>query len=124
MAKNVAINFWSIFSRYEDENKKARPSIDEDLVSLGLLKKIQSTGSKVIVFSEKPMEVENEGGRVEPEFQQMFIEAVMKKRLEDKEMPYDTVSYGKPKDIDIEIDYKIREHKNWESVLIDKLEEK
>ena len=123
MAKNVAINFWEIFSRYENE-KTDGPKIKEDLISPGLLKKIQSTGNKVIVFSDKSMEVENEGGRTEPEFQEMFIEAIMKKRLEDSQTPFDTVSYGKPKDIDIEIDYKIKEYKNWESVLIDKLKEK
>ena len=123
MTKNVAINFWSIFNRYENE-KTDGPKINEDLISPGLLKRIQSTGSKVIVFDEKPMEPTTEGGRVEPEFQEMFIEAIMKKRLEDSNMPFDTVSYGKPKDIDIEIGYKIKEHKNWESVLIDKLKEK
>lgn len=120
MAKKVAINFWSIFNRYE--GNKEGIAVKEKKVSKELLNKIKSTKNKIIIYENAyPTPSDSEGGRKEPEFQEMIVEAIMQDRLEKAEMPFDEVSSIKPKDIDIEIDYQITEHKNWEKVLIEKL---
>jgi len=118
MSKKVSINFWSIFDRYKESKESP---VRAKRVSKDLLEKIDKTGSKIVVYMDSSV-IRPNGDEVEPKFQDMLIKAIMKARLEKNNMPFDEVVIDKPKDTDIEIDYKITEHENWESVLIDKLE--
>jgi len=119
MSKKISIHFWSIFNRYEEA--KESPSSPQKRVTKDLLEKIDNAGAKVVVYSDNYPHSKIEGEGPVPSFQKELIKAAMEERMKQSDMPYDEVVIDKPKDVDLDIDYEITEHKNWEKVLLDKL---
>lgn len=123
MSKKVGVHFWSIFDRYEDSKIRDGESPGQEKKSKvkDFLKKAKDTEAEIIVYADdytpSPSRIE---GRV-PEFQKEIIKAAMEERMKQGDIPFDETTISKPKDTDIDISYKVTEHKNWESVLLDKL---
>ena len=121
MSKKISVHFWSLFDRYgEDAPKTEGKEEDGDRIKVkDFLEKISPTENKTIVYANNDMGVRVEGK--EPEFQKEIIRACMEEKMKNSDIPFDEVVFDKPKDTDIDISYKVTEHKNWETVLLDKL---
>jgi len=122
MSKKIGVHFWSIFDRYEKATEVPDSSGKDDKAKVkDFLKKVKDTEAEIVVYADDftphPRRIE---GR-EPEFQKEIIMAAMEERMKNSDIPFDETAINKPKDIDISIDYKVTEHKNWESVLLKKL---
>ena len=119
--KRISVCYWMIFTRNDegivDDSPQPQPPVSKEF-----LKKIQGHQTKVYIYANEgpePMRVE---GR-EPEFQKEIILQAMKEQLDKEKIPYFGVAIDKPY-AEINIDRKITEHKNWESVLVNKLQGK
>ena len=122
MSKKIGVYFWSIFDRYEGGEERAVTSEKNPRLKVrDFLKKAQGTEAEIVVYANdytpQPARIE---GR-EPEFQKEIIKAAMEEKMKQSEIPFDETAINKPKDMDIDINHKVTEHKNWESVLLKKL---
>lgn len=122
MSKKVGVYFWSIFNRYEKATEiPDSPRKDEKTKVRDFLKKVGDTEAEIIVYANdytpSPARIEGK----EPEFQKEIIKLAMEERMKNSDIPFDETTIDKPKDTDIDISYKVTEHKNWESVLLKKL---
>lgn len=113
----LSVDFWSLFNRYEsDDAENFKPPVTRKL-----LEKIKETGTRIYIYTDEKLSVDREGGRKEPEFQKMLEQAIMKDRLKKAKIPFDEVVTEKPYS-DVSLDSKIMDHKNWEEILINRLE--
>lgn len=124
MSKKIGVCYWSIFNRYSGsevaEKSPGDSEKDERTKVRDFLKKVKDTEAEIIVYANEydtPARIEGK----EPEFQKEIIKAAMEERMKQDKVPFDKTTVDKPKDIDIEISYKITEHENWENILLDKL---
>jgi len=124
MSKKIGVHFWSIFNRYSGsevvEKSPGDSEKDERTKVRDFLKKVEDTEAEIIVYAneyDSPARIEGK----EPEFQKEIIKAAMEERMKQDKVSFDKTTVDKPKDIDIDISYKITEHKNWENILLDKL---
>ena len=123
MSKKIGVYFWSIFDRYERKATEVSdsPERNDKAKVRDFLKKAKDTEAEIVVYAEdfspSPSRIE---GRA-PEFQKEMIKAAMEERMKQSEIPFNETAINKPKDVDISIDYKVTEPKNWESVLLKKL---
>ncbi len=124
MSKKISVHFWSLFDQYgEDQPKATEKEEDKNRTKVkDFLGKISDTENKTIVYANDDMGVRVEGR--EPDFQKEIIRACMEEKMKNSDIPFDEVVFNKPKDIDIDISYKVTEHKNWETVLLDKLKKR
>jgi len=122
MSKKISVHFWSLFNRYEDDQPASPGSRNEDKNRTkvkDLLEKISDTENKTVVYANDDMGARVEGR--EPDFQKEVVRACMEEKMKNSDIPFDEVVFNKPKDTDIDINYGVTEHKNWESVLLKKL---
>lgn len=122
MSKKISIHFWSLFDRYGEDQPAAtgvKKEKDDKTKVKDFLGKISSTENKTVIYANDDMGVRVEGR--EPDFQKEIIKACIEEKMKNSDIPFDEVVFDKPKDTDIDISYRVTEHKNWESVLLDKL---
>jgi len=122
MSKKISVHFWSLFDRYGEDMPKSPGSKEEDSNRTKVkdfLGKISDTENKTIVYANDDMGARVEGR--EPDFQKEVVRACMEEKMKNSDIPFDEVVFNKPKDTDIDINYGVTEHKNWESVLLKKL---
>ena len=122
MSKKISVHFWSLFDRYDEDKPTTSGEKEEDKTRVKVkdfLEKISPTENKTVVYANYDMDARVEGK--EPEFQKEIIRACMEEKMKNGDIPFDEVVFSKPKDTDIDISYKVTEHKNWESVLLKKL---
>ena len=122
MSKKISVHFWSLFDQYGEDKPQSPGAKEEDSNRTKVkdfLGKISDTENKTIIYAKDDL-----GPRVEgrnPEFQMEVVKACMEEKMKNSDIPFDEVVFNKPKDTDIDINYGVTEHKNWESVLLKKL---
>lgn len=122
MSKKISVHFWSLFDQYGEDKPTTSGAKEEDSNRTKVkdfLGKISATENKTVVYANHDMDARVEGR--EPDFQKEIIKACMEEKMKNSDIPFDEVVFNKPKDTDIDISYKVTEHKNWESVLLKKL---
>ncbi len=122
MSKKISVHFWSLFDMYERDQptSKAVKEESEDRTKVkDFLGKISDTENKTIIYAKEDMGPSVEGRS--PEFQKEIIRACMEEKMKGSNIPFDEVVFAKPKDTDIDINYGVTQHKNWEDVLLKKL---
>jgi len=117
MQKVVSVNFWLIFSR--DSGVIENPP-QPCPVTKSLLKRVKVNLGKIVICANDQEETAKIEGR-QPECQEELIKSCMETRLEQSDMPYDSVVINRPRYSDFHISSDIVQHKGWEEVLLRKL---
>ena len=119
--KTVSVNFWLIFDR--DNNGVVEGSPQPRPVTKDFLKRVKGNQGKIVVCANDHDETEKIEGRA-PEYQEELIKSCMETRLEQSDMPFDSVVINRPRYSDFHISSDIVQHKGWEDVLLGKLKGK
>ena len=122
MSKKISVHFWSLFNQYGEDAPKSPGAKEEssDRTKVrDFLGKVSDTENKTIIYAKDDMGPSVEGR--DPEFQKEIVKACMEEKMKNSDIPFDEVVFNKPKDTDIDINYGVTQHENWESVLLKKL---
>ena len=112
--KKIGIRFWSVFEK--DYETKA---ISPKNINKASFKEMAS-GNDVVFYVEPsggPHYMGEEIGEHEAPFQEMIMKKLVEQQLDKSGIPYNSVELDKPGDIEIDVNYDVANHKDWEKAI-------
>ena len=115
MSKRIGISFWSVFEKNYETKAVTPKNINKDSF------KDLASGNDVVFYVDRPHEISmgDELGEHEAPFQEMIMKKLVENQLDKNGIPFNSVELEKPPDIDIDVNHKVTDHKNWEKAISD-----